>query len=108
MEQVLGINPTSSGFGHVAIRPDLIDLSWARGAEPTPSGPIKVDIKNDGTFRLALDLPPSVDADVLIPIANEKSSVYVNGAVVSHTLAESGARAEFHLSQAGHYEIHAE
>jgi alpha-L-rhamnosidase len=108
MEQVLGINPTSSGFGNVTIRPDLIDLSWARGAEPTPSGPIKVDIKNDGTFRLALDLPPSVDADVLVPIANAKSSVYVNGMVVSSTLAEGGARAEIHLSQAGHYDIHAE
>jgi hypothetical protein len=108
MEQVLGINPTSAGFSHVTIRPDLIDLSWARGSEPTPSGPIKVDIKNDGTFHLALDLPPSVDADVLIPVPRNGASVYVNGAVVSSTLAEGGARAEFHLSHEGHYEIHAQ
>jgi alpha-L-rhamnosidase len=108
MEQVLGINPTSAGFGHVTIRPDLIDLSWARGSEPTPSGPINVDIKNDGGFHLALDLPPSVDADVLVPISGAKSNVYVNGAVVSSTAAEGGTRAEIHLSHAGHYDIHAE
>ena len=108
MEQVLGINPTSAGFSNVTIRPDLIDLSWARGSEPTPNGPIKVDIKNDGSFHLALDLPPSVDADILIPIPQNASRVFVNGAVVSSTAAEGGARAEFHLNHEGHYEIHAE
>ena len=108
MEQVLGINPTSAGFSNVTIRPDLIDLSWARGSEPTPNGPIKVDIKNDGSFHLALDLPPSVDADILIPIPQNASRVFVNGAVVSSTAAEGGARAEFHLNHEGHYDIHAE
>ena len=108
MEQVLGINPTSAGFSNVTIRPDLIDLSWARGSEPTPNGPIKVDIKNDGTFHFALDLPPSVDADILIPIPQNASRVFVNGAAVSSTVAEGGARAEFHLNHEGHYEIHAE
>jgi len=107
-EQVLGINPTSAGFSNVTIRPDLIDLSWARGSEPTPNGPIKVDIKNDGSFHLALDLPPSVDADILIPIPQNASRVFVNGAVVSSTAAEGGARAEFHLNHEGHYDIHAE
>jgi hypothetical protein len=86
----------------------LIDLSWARGSEPTPSGLIKVDIKNDGIFHLALDLPSSVDADLLIPVPRNGSSVYVNGAVVSSTSAEDGARAEIHLSHEGHYEIHAQ
>jgi alpha-L-rhamnosidase len=108
MEQVLGINPTSAGFGHVTIRPDLIDLSWARGSEPTPSGPINVDIKSEGGFHLALDLPASVDADVLIPVAGAKSNMYVNGAVAPSTPAENGARAEFHLSHAGHYDIRVE
>ena len=108
MEQVLGINPTSAGFSNVTIRPDLIDLSWARGSEPTPNGPIKVDIKNDGSFHLALDLPPSVDADILIPIPQNASRVFVNGAAVSSTVAEGGARAEFHLNPEGHYDIHAE
>jgi hypothetical protein len=67
-----------------------------------------VDIKNDGSFHLALDLPPSVDADILIPIPQNASRVFVNGAAVSSTVAEGGARAEFHLNHEGHYEIHAE
>ena len=67
-----------------------------------------MDIKNDGTFHLALDLPPSIDADLLIPVPHNGSSVSVNGAVVSSTSAENGARAEIHLSHEGHYEIHAQ
>jgi len=38
MEEVLGIQPTGAGFSTVDIRPDLVDLAWAKGAEPTPRG----------------------------------------------------------------------
>ncbi|MHB1744789.1 MAG: hypothetical protein ACYCRE_08455 [Acidobacteriaceae bacterium] len=33
MEQVLGIHATGSGFSTVDIRPDLIDLQWAKGGD---------------------------------------------------------------------------
>ncbi|MEO6911973.1 MAG: alpha-L-rhamnosidase, partial [Edaphobacter sp.] len=44
MEEVLGIQPTGPGFSTVNIRPDLVDLAWAKGAEPTPHGLLKVDV----------------------------------------------------------------
>ena len=44
MEQVLGIQPTAAGFHTVTLRPDLAGLTWVRGTEPTPRGPIAVQI----------------------------------------------------------------
>jgi len=45
IEQVLGIQPQGAGFSKVNIRPDLAGLEWARGTEPTPHGPIRVDMR---------------------------------------------------------------
>ena len=37
IEQVLGIVPTAEGFSKVSIRPDLIDLDWARDPNQLPT-----------------------------------------------------------------------
>lgn len=109
MEQVLGIQPTGAGFSSVTIRPDLIDLQWAQGAEPTPHGLIALELKEQqqGT-GIALDLPAGVDAQVLVPIMQSSAKIYVNGAVVRSTLVEKNQRASIHLDHAGHYmvEVH--
>lgn len=105
MEQVFGINPSEPGFRRVTIRPDLVDLRWARGSEPTPNGLIKVDLKPG---MVALDLPPSVAADVLISIATPGATLLVNGAAMQYTPAENNTRARITLDRAGHYEIRQE
>ena len=38
----LGVTPTAPGFGSYLARPHPGDLKWARGAVPTPHGPIHV------------------------------------------------------------------
>jgi hypothetical protein len=103
MEQVLGIQPTSAGFSTVDIRPDLVDLDWARGAEPTPHGLLKVDAKKGGP--IVVDVPEGVMARVLVPVAAAGAHVLVNGAAAASTPAENGARAELTLDRAGHYEL---
>src|SRR6185312_1534156 len=58
MEEVLGIRSTGPGFSTVSIRPDLIDLAWAKGAEPTPHGLLKVDIRRDAAkVIMTVDVP---------------------------------------------------
>ena len=108
MEQVLGIRSTDAGFSRVTLRPDLIDLTWAKGSEPTPSGPIVIDLKNDGTLHLAVDLPPSVEAELLIPVKNKTPKIFVNETATPYEIAEGGARARIILSRAGHYEVRAQ
>jgi alpha-L-rhamnosidase len=107
MEQVLGIVPTAPGFTRVTLRPDLLDLDWARGAEPTPNGLLKVDLHKEGDhgLRAAIDIPDGVSATVLFPVEAGKKEITVNGASKTGTSAENGARLAIRLDKPGHYEL---
>lgn len=106
MEEVLGIQPAAAGFSTVDIRPDLLDLAWAKGAEPTPKGPLKVDVRRDGEgLALAIDVPEGVVARVSLPVASTDSQVMVNGKAAQATVSEAGVRKIVTLSHAGHYNL---
>lgn len=109
MEEVLGIKPEGAGFGTVNIRPDLVDLQWARGAEPTPHGLLKVDAKREGSdVAIAVDLPVGVVAHVAVPVASDGKHVLVNGKVQEASTTEDGTRMMVTLSTAGHYALSVE
>lgn len=106
MEQVLGIKPTGAGFSTVEIRPDLVDLDWAKGAEPTPQGLLKVDAHKSGAHTtIVLDLPTGVTAQVAVPVSSSTTQVSVNGSAVDSTSTENGSRRLVKLDRAGHYEL---
>ena len=64
---ILGVQPTQPGFTNVAFRPCLGDLTWARGAIPTPHGPIQVSLrrKEDGHQVAEISAPSQVE--IIIP-----------------------------------------
>jgi alpha-L-rhamnosidase len=106
MEEILGIHPRAAGFSQVDIRPDLIDLQWAKGAEPTPHGLLTVSIQKQASGIInTIDLPPGTVARVSVPVPSPSAQVLVNGSAQSSTPDEDGKRAIITLSQAGHYEI---
>ena len=107
MEQVLGIQAMAPGFSQVNIRPDLIDLKWAKGAEPTPRGLLGIAIKKDGGAGMvtSIDLPAGTVASVSVPVTTEHARVLVNGKPETGTTAEGGRREVVVLKAAGHYEI---
>jgi alpha-L-rhamnosidase len=105
MEQILGIRPAAEGFSETVIRPDLVDLKWARGQEPTPHGLLKVDLRDDGGMQAAIDLPEGVRATVLFPIAKGADHVLVNGVPRQGTTAEDGARMAITLDAPGHFDL---
>jgi len=104
-EQVLGIQPQAGGFSKVLIRPDLAGLTWARGAEPTPHGPIKVDYRAATDFEATIELPDGVDAQVSVPVSRGTTAIEVNGQQTSGTSAEDGVRLVIHLDRAGTYKL---
>ena len=105
-EQILGITPEGAGFSKVGIRPDLAGLEWARGAEPTPHGPIKVDLRaGSAGLETSLDLPDGVDAGVSMPAAAGATSIEVNGRAMTATTAEGGSRLVIHLDKGGSYKL---
>jgi hypothetical protein len=108
MEQALGIQPTAGGFARVNIRPDLIDLRWAKGAEPTPHGLLGVEIKTgEKGYVTTIDLPVEIEAQISVPVATATDRIFVNGKLVKTSPAEGGKRAVIVLKQKGHYTISA-
>ena len=66
--RILGVTPAAPGFKTIAIRPELCDLTWARGRVPTPHGDVAVSWTVDaGKFTLEVDVPPGSEADVTLP-----------------------------------------
>ena len=105
MEEVLGIHATGPGFRTATLRPDLAGLAWARGAEPTPHGPIAVDLKPGQT---TVTIPDGVELSVLLPMAAGQTSVTVNGSAAKPgAMVEQGTRASIVLNKAGTYTLEA-
>ena len=93
MEEVLGIGPQGAGFSTVDVRPDLMDLEWAKGAEPTPQGLLKVDArKTAGKTAVTVDVPQGVTARVSVPVSSSSAKVMVNGKAAQAIAVEGGSR----------------
>ena len=105
MEQVLGIQPRGPGFSEVDIRPDLIDLQWAQGGEPTPHGMLKVDIRKDNGYKTTIDLPPGSVARVSLPVSSPREPIMVNGTRQTGEAEEDGKREVVTLRTAGRFEL---
>ena len=66
---VLGVLPLAAGFRKLRIAPQPTDLTWARGAYPTPLGTVSVAWTHDsGHFALQVDLPEGCEAEVVCPL----------------------------------------
>jgi len=67
---VLGVTPAAPGFAAISIRPELGDLTWARGRVPTPHGPVAVAWTfAAGQFTLDVTVPPGTEAEVTLPVS---------------------------------------
>jgi hypothetical protein len=105
MSQILGIRPTAGGFARVDIRPDLLGLKWARGAEPTPHGVLRVAIRDEDGYVTTLHLPPRVKATVSVPVQRPTVTLMVNGRKMTSVSADGGKRAVLLLSGPGSYVV---
>jgi hypothetical protein len=103
MEEMLGIHATGAGFNQVEIKPDLMGLKWARGAEPTPKGLLRVGLEQKAQMEITVDVPEGVEARVWVPVSRASAGVMVNGKAEPQSGAAQGMRREVTLSHAGHY-----
>jgi alpha-L-rhamnosidase len=80
-ERVLGVAPMSPGFKTINVRPQVCDLTWAKGIVPTPLGNVSVDWRiADGKLMLDVTVPPGATADVTAPIRRfENPSITLDG-----------------------------
>jgi hypothetical protein len=66
--KILGVRPTSPGFGTILIKPETCGLNWAKGSVPTPHGTINVSWKVEGgKFTLDVTIPAGTTARIEMP-----------------------------------------
>ncbi|WP_169514482.1 alpha-L-rhamnosidase N-terminal domain-containing protein [Actinokineospora enzanensis] len=70
---VLGVSPALPGFDAVRVAPRLGDLSWARGAVPSPHGPITVEVSRD---RVWVDSPVPIQLDLDGTVRHEPAGTF--------------------------------
>jgi alpha-L-rhamnosidase len=59
--RTLGVTPAEPGFARARVAPRLGDLSWARGAVPTPRGLLRVEAHE---ARVSVESPVPFDLDL--------------------------------------------
>lgn len=74
--QVLGVRAKEPGFGTFTVRPNPVDLTWARGTIPTVKGDIKVEWHVNEGFDLGVHVPEGTKAEVILPF---DGTVEING-----------------------------
>lgn len=93
---VLGVQTLNAGFRSWKVAPQTLDLRWARGAHPTPFGPIQVcwSFNSIGLFSMTVTAPAGTEGTVYLPSPLLKTSNHCsvsNGSVVNKTCADSFA-----------------
>jgi len=77
---VLGVAPSSAGFGSWVVQPQLGSLAWAEGVVPTPKGPIAVrwaQTLPTGRLALSVSAPASTRGMIEVPVPSSGAVVTV-------------------------------
>ncbi len=74
---VIGAQAMTPGWETALIRPNLGDLSYAKGQVPTPRGPISVNWKNEKPFSITINLPEGMNAQVELPASPKSKGIYL-------------------------------
>ena len=98
--RILGVSPASPGMKTITIRPQICDLTWAKGTVPTPQGDVAVAWKREGDkFSLDVTVPAGAEAEVILPTDRfDQPSVTRNGSPTSGKIHVKEGRTQFVLT----------
>ncbi len=108
--QWLGLTPTAPGWSEWRLSPVINDLTWAKGAVPTPKGTISASwTRGSNNLRMVFNVPANTVGHVRIPIAGLKNARwYFGGAAklpAGASLETESGYLSFRLTQAGSYDL---
>jgi alpha-L-rhamnosidase len=110
-EHVLGIQVTAPGYRTVMIAPNLLGLDYAKGAQPTPGGAIRVEFHAvNGTSGIdgTVEIPVGTVATVSLPVSSSSAGITVDGKTQTSRWIEGAGRREVDLSGPGRFSLHAD
>jgi hypothetical protein len=103
--KILGVRPTSPGFGTVLIKPETCGLSWARGTVPTPHGTVSVSwAKENDRLRFEIALPGGTTGTLSMPAVVGRKSLTLDGKVMDTVI--QGDRVECAIGPGSHSGIY--
>lgn len=77
--EVLGARPAAPGFKSWRIRPHPGSIAWARGALPTPYGPLKVSWRQHaGNMSMEVAVPTGTSGSIALP-SDVAAKVWMDG-----------------------------
>lgn len=81
---LMGIRPVEPGWKKVQIRPQTGDLEDGQVTVPTILGDVSLSFaKKAGSYSMEVDIPANMEAEILLPRANRKSTLTVDGQTAS-------------------------
>lgn len=80
---LLGAQALTPGWGVASIAPHPVGLKFAKGKIPTSKGAIKIHWLAGETFKLRLEMPNGMPAQVSLPANDKNQRVFVNGEKVA-------------------------
>ncbi len=106
---VLGVQPSTPGFGTWSVKPQPGSLSWVEGDVPTPHGTISVrwaQSRPSGRFALEVGAPARTRGTVSVPVPRSGAAVTVRttvrtGTSSSRSLTTAVGATELTLTVAG-------
>lgn len=83
---VLGAEPLAPGWKPARISPNIGKLKYAKGKVPTYRGPIHIHWEKEDFFKLKLELPEGMEAQVDLPKVGKPNKVLLDGKPVEASL----------------------
>ena len=90
---VLGVRPLEPGYKKLLLAPQPGGLAWVRGKVPTAIGPVTLRIENGAVFHLEVELPPTAQTLVALPLRPLRQ-VWLDGKPIAATAADSTVSAD--------------
>ena len=75
LSEILGVQPLEPGFTKTQVAPRILTLAWAKGAVPTPLGPVEVSWRLEKTECILQVTSPARMALVIVAPGGERCEV---------------------------------
>jgi alpha-L-rhamnosidase len=79
---IVGVKPMKDGYVEYSVEPKPVDLIWAQGAVPTPSGSINVRWirgKDDRSFVMTVEAPEQYTGNISVPLLGGRHDIAMDG-----------------------------
>ncbi|MBQ4287653.1 MAG: family 78 glycoside hydrolase catalytic domain [Bacteroidales bacterium] len=92
--KMMGISPLEPGFSKARVKPQTAGLKHAEMVLPTIKGPVSLEIDSSNGYRMTLETPANMTAEVWLPVPGSGNyTVECDGEVINVTAPKGSSHA---------------